>query len=42
MSDTGRISTVMHPLVIRYITIRVEYIGMRILGRRYVVHMICL
>ena len=34
-------STVMHPLVIRYITIRVEYIGMRILGRRYVVHMIC-
>jgi len=36
MSNTGRISTVMHPLVIR-----VEYIGMRILGRRYVVHMIC-
>jgi len=42
MNDAGRSSTIMHLLVKRYIPIRVEHIGIRILGRRYGMHMICL
>ena len=32
MNDAGRSSTIMHLLVKRYIPIRVEHIGIRILG----------
>ena len=50
MNDAGRSSTIMHLLVKRYIPIRVEHIGIRILGEDMVcmihmfvnyAHMIC-
>lgn len=39
MNDAGRISTIMHLLGKSYVPIRVEHIGIRILGRIYVMNM---
>jgi len=40
MNDAGRISTIMHLLIKSYVPTRVEHIGIRILGRRYVMNML--
>ena len=39
MNDAGRISTIIYLLIKSYVPIRVEHIGIRILGRRYVMNM---